>query len=110
MKKLIIPVVMLSAFLLSACSSNPTYLGFYYKNAVYETGNFNEASRLQNAPRFNSLQACHSWGKNLLTSNPNDGYECSVGCRIEDDWGLVCKDTTKMITNNPSGGSYDKIF
>ena len=109
MIKLVIPIIGLSAIILSACSSNPTYLGFYYKNAVYKTGSFNEQTALANAPQFNTLQACHSWGRNLLTSNPNDGYECSTGCRYDDGFGaMICRDTTKMITNNPAGASYDK--
>jgi len=110
MKYLFLLVLVTSALFLAACSNNPVYLGFFYKNAVYETGKYNEETRLQNAPRFNTLQACHAWGKNLLASKPKDGYECSTGCRIETDWGLICKDTTKMITNNPTGASYDKLF
>lgn len=108
MKNLIF--VLAITIFLTACTPNNTYVGFHYKNAVFDANIYSQQIRLDNAPKFSSLQACITWGKNLLTSNPRDGYECSKDCRIDGEWGIVCKDTTKMITTGSNTATYENLF
>jgi len=101
----------LDTSLLNSIKSEPSikWLGFYYKDAVYPSNQLSLQKMLDEAPSFSSIQACVNWGKELLAKNPAAGFECSYGCRYEEGVysegvgttvgeGIVCKDTTKMIT------------
>lgn len=89
-------------------SNNNTWLGFYYPNAVYKTDALSQQSMLSNAPKFSSIQDCMNWGNRLLSASPESGFECSRSCRYDKEWSsIVCKETTKMITEIEKGGSWD---
>ncbi len=103
MKKLFL--LSLCTLLLAGCSGITTssapdieWLGFYYKNQESNYSAIAQEAALEKAPRFTSIQNCLNWGKDLIANNPNDGFDCSYGCRFEEDFqAIVCKDTTKMI-------------
>ena len=111
-KTIVLLSLAFAAVILSGCTqqlgSSSSYMGFYYPNAVVKTDALSQQLYLSNAPNFESIQACLSWGNNLLTHSPGDGFECSTGCRYEKDYqSIICKDTTKLITKFGKGGSYD---
>lgn len=81
--------------------------GFYYKNAEMSLNLISQTKMFEQAPVFSTLQDCMKWGRDYLRANSSDGFECSYGCKV-DDLGLICKDTTKMITNIKNDGSYAK--
>jgi len=83
-----------------------TWQGFYYPKGEISTNSIDEQQRLDQAPKFTTIQDCMHWGKEYLKSNSNDGFECSYGCRMKKDWGLICKDTTKMMTGITNKGVY----
>ncbi|PIZ62209.1 hypothetical protein COY16_04995 [Candidatus Roizmanbacteria bacterium CG_4_10_14_0_2_um_filter_39_13] len=78
--------------------NNIEWKGFYYENAELSMNFMEEQQRFDSAPTFSSLQNCMHWGKEYLQNNPQDGFECAYGCRMGENMGLVCKDSTKMIT------------
>ncbi|MFQ5451963.1 MAG: hypothetical protein ACE5DQ_00170 [Candidatus Paceibacterota bacterium] len=79
------------------------WIGFHYPNRKISTDKISEARALEQSPRFNTLQDCMKWVKDMISAGSNAGFECSYGCRI-DEWGLICKDTTKMITTIKNKG------
>lgn len=87
-----------------------TWLGFYYEDGIYQSDAFSQRIKLEEAPRFSSIQTCINWGNALLSKNPRSGFECSYGCRYEKEWqSTVCKDTTKMITTIKKEGVWDRF-
>lgn len=102
-------LVFVSSIFLAGCSfvdKNITWIGFYYPNQEYSTNLIDQRRALDQSPKFNTIQDCMKWGKDYLKSNSKDGFECSYGCRIENESYLICKDTTKMITNIANEGTY----
>lgn len=94
------------SYFISRSDGKITWQGFYYPKGEISTNSIDEQQRLDQAPKFTTVQDCMHWGKEYLKNNINDGFECSYDCRIEENWGLICKDTTKMITTIKNEGSY----
>lgn len=82
-------------------SEDIEWQGFYHENQEIKLkrNNIEEKAAIEEAPTFSSLRSCINWGKDLLVNNQQGGFDCSYGCRFEEDiQTIVCKDTTGMIT------------
>jgi len=87
-------------YILNTASSR-SWKGFYYTNSEYPAGPIQERIMLDRAATFASLQDCMKWGSTITVNNSRDAFECSYGCKYDEEYNaVVCDDTTKMINKD----------
>ena len=89
---LITGAVFLAAFVLSGCSSNNEWTGFYYK----DKDNIGDQKTWIIQSGLKSKEDCRAWVIDMAKDNLNYDYECGYKCRYEKAYNTtVCKETVK---------------
>ncbi len=90
MKKLFL--LLLISILLSGCSENSDWTGFYYP----DKNNIGDEFSWIIEPGLNSLEECQDWVADTAGTNTNYDYECGYKCRYDNNYGMnICEETLK---------------
>jgi hypothetical protein len=89
--------------IVAACrAQNEQWVGLHYENLRAMSGVSITRARLEDAPRFATLQACTAWGNGLIANKQDAGYQCALGCKPAESTAMavddtICRDSTVII-------------
>ncbi|MGI6348263.1 MAG: hypothetical protein ACOXZ1_03685 [Patescibacteria group bacterium] len=84
--------LLLVVILISACSINKTWTGYYYP----DRNNIGDESTWIIQSGFKNIDDCRNWIDNIAGNNQNYDYECGYDCTYRQEYKMnVCQKTEK---------------
>lgn len=82
-------IAFIALFILTGCSANTDWMGFYYPNQYDLTIHKEQGG-------FSSIEECRDWIANVSGDNENYDYECGYKCEYKAEYGAnICKKTER---------------